>query len=100
MSRAAVADGVWRHTLAWRYWRTWLQEWQSQRSERELQLALKQRVHLGIQRWALGQWRHCILPVIFVSQTALVHSTPSTIYSPLLSELFALFLSKVKISRF
>ncbi|KAL2090974.1 hypothetical protein ACEWY4_013237 [Coilia grayii] len=54
----AVADGVWRHTLAWRYWRRWLREWRSRQSERELQLVVKQRAELGIQRWALGQWRH------------------------------------------
>ncbi|XP_048111384.1 protein SFI1 homolog isoform X2 [Alosa alosa] len=56
----AEADGAWHRTLARRYWSRWLREWQSKRSERELQLALKQRVQLGIQRWALGQWRHCI----------------------------------------
>ncbi|XP_062402151.1 protein SFI1 homolog isoform X2 [Sardina pilchardus] len=56
----AEADGAWRRTLAWRYWSRWLREWQSKRTERELHLALKQRAQLGIQRWALGQWRHCI----------------------------------------
>ncbi|XP_063071080.1 protein SFI1 homolog isoform X2 [Engraulis encrasicolus] len=52
-----VADGVWRHTLAWRYWRRWLQEWQGRRRERDQQLVVKQRAELGIQRWALGEWR-------------------------------------------
>ncbi|XP_076125486.1 protein SFI1 homolog isoform X5 [Alosa pseudoharengus] len=56
----AEADSAWHRTLARRYWSRWLREWQSKRSEKELQLALKQRVQLGIQRWALGQWRHCI----------------------------------------
>ncbi|XP_031424185.1 protein SFI1 homolog isoform X1 [Clupea harengus] len=56
----AAADGVWRHTLTGRYWRRWLKEWQSERRERELQLVVKQRAQLGIQRWALGQWRHYI----------------------------------------